>query len=328
MNVAFAGFRHGHVFSALRHIRTIKDINITAASEIDAKSIEKAKENEIEITHSDYDDMLKSADIDTVIIGDYYAARDEKIIKALKANKNVYSDKPICTTLKAFYEIERLVKEKGLYIGCILDLRCHGAAAAAKEIVESGKLGEIHNISFGGQHALNYGARPNWYFEKGKHGGTINDIAVHGIDLIRYITKKGVKEVTAARCFNAYAKEVPSFLDSAQFLAVLDGGAGLIADVSYSMPSSISYDIPFNWRFTFWGENGIMEFRATDDDVSLSLNKAKNVEVIKGTAPTKNPFDDFLAEVKGKKTELSTAEILNATKDTLLIQEKSRESYN
>lgn len=324
MNVAFAGFRHGHVFSALKHIRTLKDINITAAWETDAKSIEKAKEYGIEITHFDYDEMLKSTDIDTVIIGDYYAARDEKIIKALQANKNVYTDKPVCTTLKAFYEIERLVKEKGLYIGCILDLRCHGAAAAAKKIVESGKLGEIHNISFGGQHALNYGTRPNWYFEKGKHGGTINDIAIHGIDLIRHITKKGIKEIAAARCWNAYAKEVPSFLDSAQFLAILDGGVGLIADVSYSMPSSISYDTPFNWRFTFWGENGIMEFKATEDDVFLSLNKAEKVEIIKGAAPTKDPFDDFFAEVRGEKTQLSTAEILNATKDTLLIQEKAQ----
>lgn len=323
MNIAFAGFRHGHVFSALKHIRTLKGVNITAAWETDAESIEKAKEYEIEITHFDYDEMLKSADIDTVIIGDYYAARDEKIIKALQAGKNVYTDKPVCTTLKAFYEIERLVKEKGLYIGCILDLRCHGAGEAAKKIVESGKLGEIHNISFGGQHALNYGKRPDWYFEKGKHGGTINDIAIHGIDLIRHITKKGIKEVAAARCWNAYAKQEQDFLDSAQFLAVLDGGTGLIADVSYSMPSSISYDTPFNWRFTFWGENGIIEFQATEDNVFLSLNKAESVEIIKGAAPTKNPFDDFLAEVKGEKTQLSTAEILNATKDTLLIQEKT-----
>ncbi len=323
MNVAFAGFRHGHIFSALNHIRTLDGINITAAWETDKQSIEAAKNQGIEITHLDYDEMLDGADIDTIIIGDYYTARDEKTIKALKAGKNVYTDKPVCTTLKAFYEIEKLIKEKNLYIGCILDLRCCGAGEAAKQIVESGKLGEIHNISFGGQHALSYGVRPNWYFEKGKHGGTINDIAIHGIDLIRHITKKGIKDVAAARCWNAYAKQERDFLDSAQFLAVLDGGAGLIADVSYSMPSSLLYDTPFNWRFTFWGEKGIMEFKAVGDEVFLSLNKAEKAEIIKGSAPTKNPFDDFLAEVKGEKTQLSTAEILRSTKDTLLIQEKA-----
>ena len=36
-----------------------------------------------------------------------------------------------------------------------------------------------------------------WYFEEGKHGGTINDIAIHGIDLVRYLTGKNVTKIGA-----------------------------------------------------------------------------------------------------------------------------------
>ena len=28
-------------------------------------------------------------------------------------------------------------------------------------------------------------SQASWYFEEGKHGGTISDIAIHGIDLVR-----------------------------------------------------------------------------------------------------------------------------------------------
>lgn len=324
MNVAFAGLRHGHVFSALKYIRTVPDLNIVASWEVDTSSKEEAKRYGIEITHENYDEMLQQDDIDIVVIGDYYFARGKKTIKALESGRHVYSDKPVCTCFDELNEIERLTKEKKLCLGCLLDLRCSGAAHAAKNIVESGGLGEIHNISFGGQHALNYGSRPGWYFEKGKHGGTINDIAIHAIDLIRYITGKGIIEVSAARCWNAYAKEEPDFLDSAQFMAVLEGGTGVIADVSYSMPYPISCKVPQSWRFTFWGEKGVMEFNAGDDCVSFIPKNSERAQIIAEKAPTPNPFEDFLSEINGMPTALNTREIIRASEDTLKIQKRSQ----
>ena len=63
-----------------------------------------------------------------------------------------------------------------------------------------------------------YGRRPDWYFEKGKHGGVINDLAIHGIDLVRLFTDSDVEQVLSARSWNFYANEEPAFLDSAQFM--------------------------------------------------------------------------------------------------------------
>lgn len=326
MNVAFAGFRHGHVYSALRAIRSVPELKITAAWESDEAAARAAAEHGIDNIYSDYDKMLAQNDIDILVMCDYYTARGEKTIKALKKGIHVYSDKPICTSSAELLEIERLIIEKNLCMGCVLDLRCYGAAAAAKENV--GRLGEIHNISFGGQHPLNYGSRPSWYFQKGCHGGTINDIAVHGIDLVRYITGKGIKSVSAARSWNAYAKEEPDFADCAQFMAILDGDTGLIADVSYSMPYPLKYSVPQKWRFTFWGENGIMEFSGVEDCVYLSLKDKKETEIIKGNRLTENPFYDFLSEINGKPTALNTAEIIKASHDTLILQEICDKSKN
>lgn len=57
-------------------------------------------------------------------------------------------------------------------------MRDSGNALALREVVRSGRIGEIQTMSFAGQHPLLRGERPNWYFEPGMHGGTLNDIAV------------------------------------------------------------------------------------------------------------------------------------------------------
>ena len=106
-----------------------------------------------------------------------------------------------------------------------------------------------------------YGKRPGWYFEEGKHGGTINDIAIHGIDLLRYLTGSGVKVINAARTWNAFAKSAPAFCDSAQFMVTLENGAGVIADVSYSSPDSFGYLMPTYWQFCVWCDRELVQRR-------------------------------------------------------------------
>ena len=61
------------------------------------------------------------------------------------------------------------------------------------------RTGDLVTISFGGQHALNYrpgdaDGRAEWYFEEGKHGGTLTDIAVHGVDISQWIARSKVSK--------------------------------------------------------------------------------------------------------------------------------------
>lgn len=90
----------------------------------------------------------------------------------------------------------------------MFDLRYMPQTAVIKKMIENGELGDVHIISFTGQHFLDYGNRPWWYFEEGKHGGTINDIAIHGIDLLKFVTGKSLTHIDCARCFNAFIDEI------------------------------------------------------------------------------------------------------------------------
>lgn len=320
MNIAFAGFRHNHIYSLMKWVEKLPDINVVAAWEADEEARKIAESKGAKITHDSYEEMLKIPEIDIVAIGDYYAARGKKAIMALRAGKHVIADKPLCTDLSELDEIERLAKEKNKKVGLMLDLRYRASTVLARDIIKSGKLGKIHNISFGGQHPLSYGKRAQWYFEDGKQGGTINDLAIHGIDLVRYITGANLKRVLSARSWNAYATEVPDFLDSAQFMLELDGGIGLIADVSYASPNGCRFSPKQYWRFTIWGENGVLEFNYNENTVELLQPNTSEPQILSGENVDSNPLKDFIADINGEKVDLNTQNVLKSTRDTLTIQ--------
>ena len=90
--------------------------------------------------------------------------------------------------------IEALAREKNLKVGCMLTMRDAAAFIGARNLIQAGRIGEVHAIAFGGQHPLLLGSRPGWYFEQGKHGGTITDIGIHAIDALPWVTGPPVGE--------------------------------------------------------------------------------------------------------------------------------------
>ena len=219
---------------------------------------------------------------------------------------------------------EELTVNNHLSLGALLDLRMTSAALAARDAVSCGLLGKIHNISFGGQHPLEYGARPKWYFEKGMHGGTVNDIAIHGIDLVYFITGKRLEKICSVRAWNAFAKAEPDFKDCANVMAVLSGGTGLLADVSYSMPYPMSYTPPQCWRFTMWGEKGILEFDCSNDSLFFT---AKSLPRRRGspTPRRKATCLRFFERDKRLTRRLTTREVISASRDCLTLQSMASE---
>ncbi|MEI9897337.1 MAG: Gfo/Idh/MocA family oxidoreductase [Chthoniobacter sp.] len=186
---AFAGFRHGHIIDLLTGVEEREDTEVAACCEEDAATRETlAAQGRVQITHPDFAAMLRDVECDVVAIGDYYAKRGELAIAALRAGRHVLSDKPLCTSLAEQEEIERLAAQGGLLVGLQLDSRDYAAWRKLREIILSGEIGEVASVHIDGQHPLLPGSRPGWYFEEGKHGGTINDIGIHAFDFVPWMT--------------------------------------------------------------------------------------------------------------------------------------------
>ncbi len=314
MNIAFAGFRHGHIMGLYQKVK--EEGLLFGCFEENGEEREKVSEQfGIDFNFSTYEEILNSDEVDAVAIGDYYQKRGKMIIEALKHNKHVICDKPMCTSLEELDEIERLAKEKNLQVACMLDLRFRPQVHKAKELVEAGKIGDIKIISVTGQHPLNYGVRPSWYFEEGKHGGTINDIAIHGIDAIRFIAGKNLTNVEFKKEWNAYADKEPHFLDSAQFVADMDG-VSVMGDVSYASPICDTM-LPTYWQFRIWGTKGMLSFNRKEDNVYVYT---KTEEVMEGKNVDSDFLSAFLDSVNGKNSLLATDEVIESQRQVLKIQ--------
>ena len=318
LNLAFAGFRHSHIMGLYRLATESEKVNITGCFEENEKARAEAEEKGISFNYSSYQQLLEDENVQAVAIGDYYGTRGKLVIEALKHGKHVIADKPVCTSLSELDEIEKLASEKNLKIACMLDLRYMVQTDKVKELVESGEIGEIKNISFTGQHCLDYGARPSWYFEEGKHGGTINDIAIHGIDLLKFITGESLTEVEFAKTWNAFADKEPEFKDCGKFVVKM-GEISVMADVSYAAPKC-SETLPTYWDFYLWGTLGMINFRLSENDIKIYKQEKT---VIECEPSEKGYLNQFIDEINGIETDMSTESVLSSQRQVLMIQKEA-----
>ncbi|MFA7160493.1 MAG: Gfo/Idh/MocA family oxidoreductase [Kiritimatiellia bacterium] len=328
LRMAFMGFRHGHIYAIYESKHP--DFEIAGACEEDAATRDELKKsNRARITHDKFERMLDDLEFDILAVGDYYARRGEIIIEALRRGKHVISDKPICTRPGEIDEIRAIAAAKNLAVGCQFDLRSEGIFLALRELAAGGELGEIHAVSFGGQHPMSLDSRPAWYFEEGKHGGTINDIAIHAFNLVPWLTGLKFKAVNAARNWNARLKKVPRFRDAAQVMCTLENGAGVLGDVSYFSPDSFGYSLPMYWRVTLWGDGGVAE--ATLSKLVLYRAGENTPREIPPHKPMRRFYlDSFLraARAQGAPGDITTAEVISSSRNTLLAQKAADENLH
>ncbi len=321
---AFAGFRHSHIFDLVAGIKERADCEIVACCEEDAATRADLEATQrVTITHADFPTMLETTECDVVAIGDYYARRGALAIAALQAGKHVLSDKPLCTTIEEQAEIERLSAEGNLVVGLQLDSRGSGAFRALRAILRSGEIGEICTIRIDAQHPLLLGSRPGWYFEAGKHGGTINDIGIHAFDFVPWLTGLEWNGVVAARSWNAKAQSTPHFHDAAQFMGRLSNGAGVLADLSYLAPDRLGYQLPHYWHLLVHGTRGLAETHLSSAEVTVITDEHAAPQ-IRPAAPSeaRSYLGDFLNLIRGSEppADFRAGDFLRASRLALEAQ--------
>lgn len=325
LKLAIVGIRHQHIFSLLNEASRMKDVEIVAICEENAKTRQVNQEaGLVKVTHSSIDAMLAEVPCDIIGIGDYYGRRGSLAIQALRAGRHVIADKPLCTSLAECDRIIELSRKSNLKVGCMMGIRWLGAVQLMRKRIADGSIGAVRTISITGQHPLKLKKRPGWYFEPGKHGGTINDIGVHAIDTVQWLTGEKVMEVTGARVWNGKASATPWFKDCAQFMLRLSNDVGVISDVSYLSPEPGSFEVPHYWSITVHGDDGVLECSNREPNVTITTSKSKKPRPLKCPANAEhNYLHDFVDEIKGNIAagQLTTDYVLRATRTALQVQQ-------
>lgn len=323
MKILFYGFRHDHIIGLYKKAIENERVEVVACIEEHDETRKVLSETQgiVFNTEKTYEEWLLE-DVDIVAFGGTYGDRGEAAVKALKAGKHLILDKPICIKKSELRKIKKLSRERGLKVACMFDLRYMPVARLAKSIMESGELGEVRNVSYTGQHFLNYGKRPSWYFEKGKHGGTLNDLAIHGVDLIRFITGLEYEKVNSARVWNAFADKEPEFKDCGIYMAQLMNGAGVLCDVSYSAPVQV-YGTDTYWNFKFWCDKGMMTFNFNSTALTIYDMGADKPRIMEAVDDGKNYLDDLIDDIVNDCMK-STESVFKSSDTVLNIQAKAK----
>lgn len=321
LKVTVVGFRHGHIVSLVQQAQALDYVRIVAAVEEDPREEARAyvRQAGLELTHETFDQVLEEVDFDALLTADYFARRGTHLLKALRAGKHVHSDKPLCTRWEELQEIVHLAREKDLFVTAALTLRYSPPFPTVRRLIQEGALGEFcHGYSFG-VHELAYRAgRPDWFFEPGKQQGTLNDLLVHGIDLIRWCSGRELTRVIAATVGNLNCPEVPWFQDSAQAFFELDNGGKFFGDSSYLAPAGC----PSPWMFHFWGTAGYLYF---DSGGTLVYHQAGRGPVAVDQRPDRLPVSNSVEDwarhiVFGDEPVLSAEDTFQATAAALTAQ--------
>jgi predicted dehydrogenase len=290
IKVAFAGFRHGHVQAMYQTAQRMGQVEIVACVDEDGPEAHGSSLPVlgVELTHESLDQVLAEVDFDVLACAEVYGRRGEYVIKALEAGKHAITDKPLCTTMGELQTIARLARERKLQVMVDLTMRYAAPYYQVAKIVQAGGIGELSSAMVTGLHPLAYGTRPMWYFEEGKQGGTLNDLMIHGVDLVRWASGKEFTKVIAATA-TCHRAPVPFFQDSAQVFYELEGGAKYLGDCSYMAPEGC----PESWRFYLWGSEGSVRL---SDSGQVEWYRAGEGEqkVEASEPPSTDPFEDFI----------------------------------
>lgn len=157
-----------------------KHYTIDAVADI-VESAAQAQADEFSCRALTVDQLLQDPDIGLIINLTVPNAHAEVSTRILQAGKHVYSEKPFVLSYEEGLALYELAKSSGLRIGSAPDTFLGGAHQRARQLVDSGQIG---NIIGGSCHFMNRGMEdwhpnPDFFFQQG--GGPILDMGPYYI---------------------------------------------------------------------------------------------------------------------------------------------------
>jgi 1,5-anhydro-D-fructose reductase (1,5-anhydro-D-mannitol-forming) len=145
---------------------------------------------------TDLGELLRDPDVDAVYIATPNALHADQVVAAAQAGKHVLCDKPLALTVADAQRAIAACDEAGVRLGVTFQTRFHDAFDRCRPAIRSGSLGDILVV----QVEMSPGRTllRGWRTDPSLAGlGTVNNVGVHGYDLIRYLLGAEVVEVTA-----------------------------------------------------------------------------------------------------------------------------------
>lgn len=206
-----------------------------------------ARELGVERTFTDYKEMIADPAIDAVVIASPDQEHRQMILDCLDAGKHILCEKPLALTREDCDAIVNAVKksDRKFMVGQIC--RYTPGFKQAKEIIESGAIGELTFVE--SEYAHDYSAiyaNGSWRSDPARNG--VVGGGCHAVDLLRWVAGDP-EEITAYGVHKTFADVTP-YDDT--HIAILKFPNNVIGKVFVSISCKRDYTM----RSVFYGTNG------------------------------------------------------------------------
>jgi predicted dehydrogenase len=275
---------------------------------------------------ADPKEILEDASIAVITTAAIPADRAAISLAAMRAGKDVLSDKPGMTTFAQLEEIKQVQKETGRIYGVLYSEHFEvKATVEAGNLVAQGAIGKVINTVGLGPHSLRLNNRPEWFFTRNRYGGILTDIASHQFEQFLFFSGTNDAEVVSASVANRAHPDKPGLQDVGDVHLKADGTSGYIR-VDWFTPEGLP-----TWgdgRLTILGTEGYIELRkyidiagrpGTDHLFIVNKDGPRHIDC----STTDLPFGrQFLDDVRNRtETAMPQERCFNAMKLALTAQQ-------
>ncbi|MCB2111632.1 MAG: Gfo/Idh/MocA family oxidoreductase [Defluviimonas sp.] len=170
-------------------------------------------------------DAFLGQKMDAVIISTPSFVREPLCMAAFGAGLHVLSEKPLSNTLEGARRIHAAAQSAGVKLGAGFNMRYYPAFAYVRDVIDSGKLGQINHMRVYGGHGGLANFAHDWeYKSEFSGGGALWDVGIHMTDMARHLLGE-ITEVYGVATGNVW--NVPGSEDNA--MAIFRAPSGVTA---------------------------------------------------------------------------------------------------
>ncbi len=182
----------GHV----RAFETIEDANITAACDISEANLKVVCEKTGARGYGDYKEMVEKEELDLVVINLPHGLHGEATCFCAERGVDIFLEKPMGISVADCENMINTCKKHGvmLWVGHLQ--RYMEANKFAKELIDSGELGELVGFFEVRNGEYFVPGRPAWFGKKAMSGGGITiNLGAHCLDKLKYFSGSEVEDI-------------------------------------------------------------------------------------------------------------------------------------
>lgn len=266
-----AGMIHAYNFNS-----KVKGAKMVAVVDVLEETAKKAAmELGVSDYYTDYKEALKNTNIDAVVIVSPTNLHKQIVIDCANEGKHIFCEKPMAMNVNECQDMIDVCKKNGVKLQIGFMRRHDASFIKAKEIIESGAIGDVCVI-----HSCTRGpSKPRaWMYDVKKANGVLAELNSHDIDCIRWLANSEIKTIFAVGGNfrnKEMAEKYPEYYDSVVMSGQFQNG------IQYTIDGA---------AYVQYGYDAKVEVVGTKGKIQIGRSDAEFIKATTVESGTSTPF--------------------------------------